>query len=84
MIAAQIQVLLPQLAAVDVLDVQIDADLVRVVARTHKGVAAPCQGCGASSDWEHSRYVRHVTDEALGGRPVVIDLSVRRLYCPNP
>ncbi len=31
----------------------------------------------------HSRYVRHVTDEAVGGRPVVIDLSVRRLYCEN-
>ncbi|MEU2874542.1 ISL3 family transposase, partial [Streptomyces olivoreticuli] len=35
-------------------------------------------------DWEHSRYVRHVADEAVGGRPVVIDLSVRRLYCENP
>jgi hypothetical protein len=32
----------------------------------------------------HSRYVRHVADEAVGGRPVVIDLSVRRLYCENP
>jgi len=32
----------------------------------------------------HSRYVRHVADEAVGGRPVVIDLSVRRLYCANP
>jgi transposase len=37
-----------------------------------------------SSDWLHSRYVRHVADEAVGGRPVVIDLSVRRLYCENP
>ncbi|MCZ9350974.1 hypothetical protein NGM36_14375 [Streptomyces mutabilis] len=36
------------------------------------------------SDWTHSRYVRHVADEAVGGRPVVIDLSVRRLYCGNP
>jgi transposase len=32
----------------------------------------------------HSRYIRHVADEAVGGRPVVIDLSVRRLYCENP
>ncbi|MGW3245600.1 transposase family protein [Streptomyces sp. NPDC001070] len=43
-----------------------------------------CPGCGQVSDWVHSRYVRHVADEAVGGRPVVIDLSVRRLYCENP
>ncbi|MGW2370697.1 transposase [Streptomyces sp. NPDC001667] len=28
--------------------------------------------------------MRHVADEAVGGRPVVIVLSVRRLYCENP
>ncbi|MET8405265.1 transposase family protein [Streptomyces sp900116325] len=43
-----------------------------------------CAGCGQESAWEHSRYVRHVADEAIGGRPVVIDRSVRRLYCENP
>lgn len=31
----------------------------------------------------HSRYVRHVADEAVGGRAVVTDLSVRRLNCEN-
>nr|WSW49878.1 ISL3 family transposase [Streptomyces sp. NBC_01001] len=36
------------------------------------------------SQWTHSRYVRRVADEAVGGRPLVIDLSVRRLYCENP
>ncbi|MEV7863008.1 hypothetical protein AB0O86_30430 [Streptomyces hirsutus] len=35
------------------------------------------------SAWTHSRYVRHLVDAALGGRPVRIDLSVRRLYCEN-
>ncbi|MFI5752178.1 transposase, partial [Streptomyces sp. NPDC051644] len=35
------------------------------------------------SDWTHSRYVRHLADAAFGGRPVRIDLSVRRLYCEN-
>jgi transposase len=84
MTAVEIEVLLPQLAAVGVHDVQVDADLVRVMAQTREGVAVPCPGCGNSSDWRHSRYVRHVADEALGGRRVVIDLSVRRLYCPNP
>lgn len=35
------------------------------------------------SDWGHSRYVRHLADVALGGRPVRIDLSARHLYCEN-
>ncbi|MET7860089.1 ISL3 family transposase [Streptomyces sp. NPDC005318] len=35
------------------------------------------------SNWIHSRYVRHLADAALGGRPVRIDLSVRRLFCEN-
>ncbi|WJY53590.1 transposase [Streptomyces chengbuensis] len=33
--------------------------------------------------WRHSRYARRLADVALGGRPVRIDLSVRRLYCEN-
>lgn len=40
-------------------------------------------GCGVLSDWIHSRYVQHLADAALGGRPVRIDLSVRRPYCEN-
>lgn len=28
--------------------------------------------------------MRQVADEAVGGRPVRIELSVRRLYCENP
>ncbi|MGW9211320.1 hypothetical protein ACWGR4_30630 [Embleya sp. NPDC055664] len=28
--------------------------------------------------------MRHLADTAVGGRPVRIDLSVRRLYCENP
>ena len=32
----------------------------------------------------HGRYGRHLADEAVGGRPVVTDLSVRRPYCENP
>ncbi|MFI0242479.1 transposase family protein [Streptomyces sp. NPDC016845] len=57
-------------------------DTVVICARSRAEPAA-CTGCGRSSDWEHSRYVRHVEDEAVGGRPVRIDLSVRRLYCEN-
>jgi transposase len=80
----EVEVLLPQLAAVQVEGLEVDADLVRIEACTREGVAVACPGCGRPSDWEHSRYVRHLADEAVGGRPVVIDLSVRRLYCENP
>ncbi|MFI0235706.1 ISL3 family transposase [Streptomyces sp. NPDC016845] len=74
--------LLPQLQRVDVGSVVVDGDTVVITARTRDG-PANCTGCGRPSDWQHSRYLRHVADEAVGGRPVRIDLSVRRLYCEN-
>ncbi|WP_406116483.1 ISL3 family transposase [Streptomyces sp. NBC_01014] len=58
--------------------------VVVIEARTRSRVSTGCSGCGVLSDWIHSRYVRHLADAALGGRPVRIDLSVRRLYCENP
>ncbi|MGW9031349.1 ISL3 family transposase [Streptomyces sp. NPDC055722] len=76
--------LLPQLAAVQVERVEGSRNLLRITARTRDDTPAACPGCGQVSDWVHSRYVRHVADEAVGGRAVVIDLSVRRLYCENP
>lgn len=75
--------LLPQLAAVDVKSVAVvDGTLVVAVA-TRAGPAA-CTGCGQDSQRVHSGYERHVADEAVGGRPVRIDVTVRRLYCENP
>ncbi|MFG2498578.1 ISL3 family transposase [Streptomyces sp. NPDC048441] len=76
--------MLPQLVRVQVERVYAGADRIRITARTRDGVSCVCPGCGQRSSWEHSRYVRHVADEAVGGRPVVIDLCVRRLYCENP
>ncbi len=35
------------------------------------------------SERVHSRYVRRVSDEPVGGRPVTIVLTVRRFYCRN-
>ncbi|MDI2127602.1 ISL3 family transposase [Yinghuangia seranimata] len=55
--------------------------VVAVRAETRDGVCVACPGCGVASGWVHSRYVRSLADVALGGRPVRIDLSVRRLYC---
>lgn len=82
--AIELTTLLPQLTAVQVEGVAAGEELVRITARTHTGVPAVCPGCGQASGWEHSRYVRHVADGAVGSRPVVIVLSVRRLYCENP
>ncbi|MCY0938102.1 ISL3 family transposase [Streptomyces sp. H34-S4] len=58
--------------------------VVTVCARTRSGVPAGCTGCSRLSAWCHSRYVRRLADVTLGGRPLRIDLSVRRLYCENP
>lgn len=35
------------------------------------------------SERAHSRYVRRVSDEPVGGQPVTIVLAVRRFYCRN-
>ncbi|MGW1562227.1 transposase family protein [Streptomyces sp. NPDC002144] len=63
--------------------VDVSGPCVVVRARTRSGAPAGCTGCGTRSERSHSRYVRHLADTALGGRPVRIDLSVRRLYCEN-
>ncbi|QCX82745.1 Transposase (plasmid) [Streptomyces sp. YIM 121038] len=73
--------LLPQLAPVAVESVAVADDVLAITAHT-RGSPVVCPGCGTVADW--GRYVRHVADEAVGGRPVRIDLSVRRLYCGNP
>jgi transposase len=45
---------------------------------------AACPACGAWSSRVHSGYARTVADGPAGGRPVVIRLAVRRLFCRNP
>ncbi|MGW7520912.1 transposase family protein [Streptomyces sp. NPDC054796] len=68
-----------------VLVVSVDSSgpVVIVRARTRARAPAGCTGCGTPSKWIHSRYKRQLADAAVGGRPVRIDLSVRRLYCEN-
>src|SRR2546421_2496764 len=77
----ELAALLPQLALTDIVGFHAGEREVRVSARTRDGVAVLCPRCSTASSCKHSRYTRHVTDETLGARPVVIDLSVRRLYC---
>lgn len=57
-----------------------DRELVVVQARTSAERAA-CPACGTASARVHSRYVRRLADSAVGGRPVVIELQVRRFRC---
>lgn len=42
-----------------------------------------CPDCGLESARVHSRYARTLADVAVGGRPVLIVLSVRRLFCDS-
>ncbi|MFF3445487.1 ISL3 family transposase [Streptosporangium sp. NPDC002721] len=55
-----------------------------ISARTRSDTALACPDCRALSQRVHSRYRRKVADTAVGGQPVVIELSVRRLFCDTP
>jgi len=79
-----LDVAFPHLESVLVERVSVEGGVVRVSARTHDGVGLPCPDCGTVSCRVHSRYQRHLADLAVGGRSVVIDLSVRRLFCDAP
>ncbi|MET7903021.1 hypothetical protein ABZS86_16735 [Streptomyces sp. NPDC005355] len=65
-----LETLLPQLAAVQVERVEASGDLLRITAQTRGDVPGVCPSCGQASEWEHSRYVGHVADEAVGRRLV--------------
>ncbi|MFF0228206.1 ISL3 family transposase [Streptomyces sp. NPDC004629] len=58
----------------------VDGELVIVRARASAG-RATCPTCGTMSGRVHSRYVRRLADTAVAGRPVVIELQVRRFRC---
>ncbi|MDX2565421.1 ISL3 family transposase [Streptomyces sp. TX20-6-3] len=66
-----------------VVSVEVSDAVVAVRARTRSGVPVGCTGCGRLSTWRHSRYARRLSDVTLAGRPLLIDLSVRRLYCES-
>ncbi|WP_243740561.1 ISL3 family transposase [Streptomyces sp. 8K308] len=72
--------LLPHLAAVAIEDVQVVGSGVRITASA-VAEAARCPGCGTNSRRVHDRYRRQLADVAVGGRPVMIRLAVRRFRC---
>ena len=79
----ELGVVLPHLAGVVVEGVVVAAGLLCVWARPGAGEAA-CPACGMASARVHSRYCRRLADAAVGGRRVVIRLTVRRFFCPAP
>ncbi|MET7855142.1 transposase family protein [Streptomyces avermitilis] len=59
----------------------VEGGTVHVTACTRDDLMVDCPGCGTAAHRFHSRYQRHLADTAVAGRPVVVDLSVRRLVC---
>jgi len=78
--AVELGVLLPHLAGVVVEGVVAAAGLLLVLARARPGTAS-CPACGTVSARVHSRYARRLADAAIGGRRVMIRLTVRRFFC---
>lgn len=81
--AVELGILLPHLAGVAVEEVLVEPGRLYVRARPRAGGAA-CPKCGATSARVHSRYSRRLSDLAVGGRRVVIRLTVRRFFCEDP
>ena len=60
--------------------VWVAGGVVRISGRPRELMVA-CPDCGSGSTRMHSRYSRTLADLAVGGRPLLIGLSVRRLFC---
>ncbi|WP_406299756.1 transposase family protein [Streptomyces sp. NBC_00150] len=63
--------------------VWVESGVVHISGRTRE-VPVACPDCGRTSARVHSRYPRRLADLAVGGRPVSVGLSVRRLFCDRP
>jgi transposase len=75
-------VLLPHLAGLVIDGLQRVGGLVRLAARVAVGTAS-CPGCGQPSSRVHGKYRRTLTDAAIAGMRVLIELLVRRFRCRN-
>jgi transposase len=81
--ACCLNLFLPHLGDLHVDKVEDAGDAVVIMARA-RAADATCRRCGLSSARVNSRYRRRLQDLAAGGRPVMIDLEVRRFFCGNP
>ena len=77
------EVLLPYLAGVLVEDAVLAEGRLQIRARGRAGDGA-CPRCRERSGRVHSGYRRRLADTAIGGRRVLIWLTVRRFRCVNP
>ncbi|MFE5706838.1 transposase family protein [Rhodococcus koreensis] len=75
-----VRVLLPHLAGIDVVGVWRVGSTIRIQARS-RGDRAWCSRCDGEATRVHSRYRRQLTDTAIGGHPVLIDVRARRFFC---
>ncbi|MGD0687994.1 MAG: ISL3 family transposase, partial [Streptosporangiaceae bacterium] len=73
-------VLFPHLAGLRLYRVEDTGDAVVISASSRAGQAC-CPGCGTPSSRVHGGYARTVADGAVGGRPLLISLAVRRFRC---
>lgn len=73
----------PSIADVSVLSLDVSHEAIRIdVCSTSAGAA--CPDCGSQSTRVHSSYLRFPADVPSGGRLVVLQLRVRRFFCPEP
>jgi zinc-finger of transposase IS204/IS1001/IS1096/IS1165/Transposase len=75
--------LFPHLAGLRVHRVEDIGHAVVISASRRPGEAC-CPRCGQESARVHGGYARVLADGAVGGRPVLIVLQVRRFRCRNP
>jgi transposase len=80
--ACCLDLLLPHLRALHIDKIEEAGSAVVIMARARAEQSA-CHRCGVSSSRVNSRYRRRLADVAPAGRPVVIDLEVRRFFCGN-
>lgn len=81
--ACRLEAFLPHLADLDI-EAVIDRGTYLHIEATTKAYARACPACGQISSRVHGRYRRLLQDLPVGGRPVLIGVTVRRLKCGNP
>lgn len=75
-----IDVVFSGLSGLVIEDVTDEGELIRVRARS-RPVPVPCPGCGLQTTQVHAWSERVVADVPVGGRPVMVNVRVRRLAC---
>ena len=75
-----VSALLPHLAVLRLTRVFLKGNGARIEAAT-TATGAACPDCGVVTMRVHSRYVRRLADWGVGGKEVLIELTVRRFFC---